>query len=184
MATISDQNKDDEISVCFEGGASNEEAETVDANDDESDDMTVIVLDPHSYSGAQHHANASWLERSRPELEEQRRAALLRELRRVQRASFFHFMVLCLIPVVLMSKCLLARHTHADVLNIITYLLWMHSISHGLFTVVVVATVLGDQEECFSEWTSCTLEPRSFINAFTTQCVCEAIATSYSSGME
>jgi predicted nucleic acid-binding Zn ribbon protein len=77
------------------------------------------------------------------EMQERRRNILLRELHRVQRASFIHFLILCLIP-----TCLL---------------------------VIVIATVLGQDDECNSEATTCTKEARTFINAFTTRCVCEAI---------
>ena len=68
---------------------------------------------------------------------------LLRELHRVQRASFIHFMILCLIP---------------------TSLLF-----------IVIATVLGEDQECESAATTCEKEDRTFINAFTTRCVCDAI---------
>jgi len=84
-----------------------------------------------------------WIDQDSPEMQERRRNVLLRELQRVQRASFIHFMILCLIP---------------------TSLLF-----------IVIATVLGEDEECQSAATACEKEPRSFINAFTTRCVCDAI---------
>jgi hypothetical protein len=77
-------------------------------------------------------------------MEQRRRNVLLGELRRVQRASFIHFMLLCLIPTALM--------------------------------IIVIATVVGDEEDCVSEATFCELEPRTFVNAFTTRCVCDSIA--------
>jgi hypothetical protein len=40
---------------------------------------------------------------------------------------------------------------------------------------IVVATVLGDEEDCGSDVTVCRQDPRTFINAFTTRCVCDAI---------
>ena len=69
---------------------------------------------------------------------------MLRELVRVQRTSFLHFLILCLIPTVLLF--------------------------------IVIATVISEDEECYSEATVCRKEARNFINAFTTRCVCEAIA--------
>lgn len=68
----------------------------------------------------------------------------MRELQRIQRASFIHFGLLCLIPTSLL--------------------------------LIVVATVIGDDESCVSEATNCIREERTFINAFTTRCVCDAIS--------
>lgn len=41
---------------------------------------------------------------------------------------------------------------------------------------IVIATVLGEDEECESAATTCEKEARTFINAFTTRCVCDAIS--------
>lgn len=113
--------------------------------DDDDDDMTIIGLDQDPEQGAndQQSAALAWIEQNGPEMEERRRNVLLRELQRVQRASFIHFILLCLIP---------------------TSLLF-----------IVVATVLGEDENCESEATTCSTEPRTFINAFTTRCICDAI---------
>ncbi|GAX24297.1 hypothetical protein FisN_4Lh002 [Fistulifera solaris] len=108
------------------------------------DDVTVIMLDQTAES--QGHGALEWIEQTGPEMEERRRNVLLRELRRVQRASFLHFALLCLIPTALL--------------------------------LIVVATVIGDEEECSSDATFCELEPRTFINAFTTRCVCDPIPVS------
>lgn len=108
---------------------------------DSDDDVTVILLDQTVES--QGHGALEWIEQTGPEMEERRRNVLLRELRRVQRASFLHFALLCLIPTALL--------------------------------LIVVATVIGDEEECSSDATFCELEPRTFINAFTTRCVCDPI---------
>lgn len=107
---------------------------------DEDDDLTVIILDQAEHGMDQ---NSGWAEQDTPEMEERRRNVLLRELQRVQRASFIHFMILCLIP---------------------TSLLF-----------IVIATVLGEDQECESAATTCEKEARTFINAFTTRCVCDAI---------
>jgi len=112
--------------------------------DDDDDDLTVIVLDQNADdSYGNRHAAVAWIEQTGPGMEERRRNVLLRELRRVQRASFLHFCILCLIPTVLL--------------------------------LVVIGTVVGEEEDCESDATFCQLEPRSFINAFTTRCVCDAI---------
>lgn len=107
---------------------------------DEDDDMTVIILEQGMDNGD--NGPAVWDQDSQ-EMEERRRNVLLRELQRVQRASFIHFLILCLIP---------------------TSLLF-----------IVIATVLGEEEDCESTATTCEKEPRTFINAFTTRCICEAI---------
>jgi hypothetical protein len=40
---------------------------------------------------------------------------------------------------------------------------------------VVLFTVLGEDDDCESLATTCKNEPRTFVNAFTTRCVCDAI---------
>lgn len=114
--------------------------------DDEDDNVTVIVLQNSADDGEV--IAHGWVDQDSPEMQERRRNVLLRELQRVQRASFIHFMILCLIP---------------------TSLLF-----------IVIATVLGEDEECQSAATTCEKEPRTFINAFTTRCVCDAITVARS----
>jgi hypothetical protein len=114
--------------------------------DDEDDNVTVIVLQNSADDGEV--MAHGWVDQDSPEMQERRRNVLLRELQRVQRASFIHFMILCLIP---------------------TSLLF-----------IVIATVLGEDEECQSAATTCEKEPRTFINAFTTRCVCDAITVARS----
>lgn len=113
--------------------------------DEEDDNVTIIVLENSADDEVMAHG---WVDQDSPEMQERRRNVLLRELQRVQRASFIHFMILCLIP---------------------TSLLF-----------IVIATVLGEDEECQSAATTCEKEPRTFINAFTTRCVCDAITVSRS----
>ena len=123
-----------------------EAQDVVDQNDyeldDDGDDITVIMLD-HSTDDQGQQFAMDWIDQTGPEMEERRRNVLLRELRRVQRASFLHFVLLCLIPTVLLA--------------------------------IVIATVFSDENECYSEATFCELEPRTFVNAFTTRCVCDPI---------
>lgn len=114
-----------------------------DEQGEDDDNVTVIVLENSEDDEVMAHG---WVDQDSPEMQERRRNVLLRELQRVQRASFIHFMILCLIP---------------------TSLLF-----------IVIATVLGEDEECQSVATTCAKEPRTFINAFTTRCVCDAIAVS------
>jgi hypothetical protein len=111
-----------------------------DSDNCDDDDETVIVLDRQNTADS---ASALWAEQDSPELEARRRSILLRELQRVQRASFVHFLILCLIPTSLL--------------------------------LIVVITVLRDDDLCESTATLCEEEPRTFINAFTTRCVCNAI---------
>ncbi len=111
--------------------------------DEDDDNVTVIVLENNTDDEVMAHG---WVDQDSPEMQERRRNVLLRELQRVQRASFIHFMILCLIP---------------------TSLLF-----------IVIATVLSEDEECQSAATTCEKEPRTFINAFTTRCVCDAITVS------
>ena len=79
-----------------------------------------------------------------------RREAIHRELERVQRANFIHFLVLCLVPTTLL--------------------------------IIVIAAIVGEDTECGHSGeidnnglTVCEREPRSFVNAFTSRCICEAV---------
>jgi hypothetical protein len=110
----------------------------------DDDEMTIITLEHnHLDDHDQNAAALAWLDQNGPEMERRRRNVLLRELQRVQRASFIHFMLLCLIPTALL--------------------------------LIVVVTVFGEEEPCGSEVTTCRQEARTFINAFTTRCICDAI---------
>lgn len=112
--------------------------------EDDDDNMTIILVDNTSIDDDQGQRLAmDWISQTGPEMEERRRHVLIRELNRIQRASFLHFLLLCLIPTALLA--------------------------------VVAVTVFGTEEECASEATFCEREPRTFINAFTTRCVCEPI---------
>lgn len=119
----------------------------VDEENDDNDDLTIIELDDSTQGRNQQQAAAlSWMEQQGPDMEERRRNVLLRELQRVQKASFIQFVLLCLIP---------------------TSLLF-----------ILVATVIGGDEDCGSEATMCVKEARTFLNAFTTRCICDAIDVS------
>jgi hypothetical protein len=112
-------------------------------NDDDDDDVTVIVLD-HTDRTSREQDFVTWIEQSGPDMVRRRRALLLQELRRMQRTSFLHFALLCIIPAVLLM--------------------------------VMIGTVVGGSNVCVADGaTLCQLEPRTFINAFTTRCVCDAI---------
>ena len=116
--------------------------ENEEEDDDDSDDMTIIGLDAAQDSN-RHSAGLSWIEQGGPAMEERRRNVLLRELQRVQRASFIQFVLLCMIPTALLF--------------------------------IVFVTVLGDNENCTSTATTCREDDRTFLNAFTTRCICDAI---------
>jgi hypothetical protein len=122
----------------FDSNNNHNEATSSSGDDCGDDDITIIEL----IQGGDDDTSP-WAEQDSPEMEERRRQVLLRELQRVQRSSFLHFLILCLIP---------------------TSLLF-----------IVVATVLGEEDICESDATLCEQEERTFINAFTTRCVCNAI---------
>ncbi len=69
------------------------------------------------------------------------------KVERVQRANFIHFLVLCLVPTALL--------------------------------IIVIAAIVSEDGECGDgagdEFTICEMEPRSFANAFTTTCICDAV---------
>ena len=137
-----DEEQDVSDSSPLDATESPAQAETV--NEEDDDNLTVIVLEQGAENALlSQTAAVGWAEQDSPEMEERRRNILLRELQRVQRASFIHFLILCLIP---------------------TSLLF-----------IVIATVVGENETCDSAATKCAKEARTFINAFTTRCVCDAI---------
>ena len=62
--------------------------------DDDDDDVTVIILD-HSPDDAEgQRLTIAWTGEAGPAVEERRRSIMLRELQRVQRTSFLHFLIL------------------------------------------------------------------------------------------
>ncbi|KAL3787628.1 hypothetical protein HJC23_011776 [Cyclotella cryptica] len=76
---------------------------------------------------------------------QQRRQDILREVERVQRANFIHFALLCLVPTSLL--------------------------------LIVIAAIVSEGGECLGAEgiTICEREARTFVNAFTTRCVCDAV---------
>jgi len=80
-----------------------------------------------------------------PHATEHRRQAILAEVERVQRANFIHFALLCLVPTSLL--------------------------------LIVIAAIVSEDGECSGAdgVTVCEREERSFVNAFTTRCVCDAV---------
>ena len=123
-----------------------------DNNIEDDDDVTVIVLDP-ALAASGTYPQIDWQRQSvlPPELEARRRTILLREIRRLQRSSFIHFVILCMIPTILLLAVLVTVFSDAD----------------------SDACVVSAADSGFT----CTLEARSFLNAFTTRCICESVAT-------
>ena len=131
---------------------------TSDDGNGDDDNMTIIFLETES--GMQHqgsnenHNNGSnnlpnWMDRldhsSDAIFDARRRAILLQELKRIQRRSFWNFVLLCSLPLL-------------------------------LFTVMIIIVFSGSSDEvCMSTTTYCRLEPRTFVNAFTTRCLCDPI---------
>ena len=144
MAAAGDDDDDDDYQVDMVDHCHANDQDDGDGDGDDDDDLTVIVLEQGAENAFINQAAAAgWVGQDSPEMEERRRNVLLRELQIVQRASFIHFVILCLIPVSLL--------------------------------LVVIATVLGEEEECESLATTCAREVRTFTNAFTTRCICDAI---------
>ena len=126
-------------------------------NDDDTDDdnMTIIFLETESSmqnQGNDGDGNSNlpnWIDRldqTGDEIfDERRRTILLQELKRIQRRSFMNFAILCSIPVV-------------------------------LFTAMIIIVFSGSSDEtCVSTITYCRFERRTFVNAFTTRCLCDPI---------
>lgn len=76
---------------------------------------------------------------------QQRRRDILLEVQRVQRANFIHFALLCLVPTSLL--------------------------------LIVIAAIVSEGGECLGAEgvTVCEREARTFVNAFTTRCICDAV---------
>ena len=76
---------------------------------------------------------------------QQRRQDILLEVQRVQRANFIHFALLCLVPTSLL--------------------------------LIVIAAIVSDGGECSGAEgvMGCEREARTFVNAFTTRCICDAV---------
>jgi hypothetical protein len=129
----------------------------VNNDDDDDDDMTIIFLETESGMHNQGNNNntdgtsnlPNWIDHldhtGDPIFDERRRTILLHELKRIQRRSFLNFVALCLIPIL-------------------------------LFTAMIIIVFSGDSgQACVSTITYCRLEQRSFVNAFTTRCLCDPI---------
>lgn len=122
------------------------ELSTNDYADDDDYSNETVVEDNYARRILGGDSNADlWLDEDDETQDRQRREIIRNELERIQRSNFFHFMLLLLIP-----TCLL---------------------------MVIFINVLTENDDCGSgaEWTTCQKEPRSFMNAFTSRCICEAI---------
>lgn len=118
-------------------------------DDIDDDDVTVILLDPSSDNSNRNNEPQlnvfDWIEQSGAPEIEHRRRNIL--LRELRRAQKSSFVQFLLL-------CMIPT----------------------VLLLVVIGTVLGDTEECAStETTFCAMEERTFMNAFTTRCICESI---------
>lgn len=96
-------------------------APSKDAEEDD-DDVTVILLDDTAQNGDAGAVALDWIEQQGPEMEERRRAILLRELQRTQRVSCCHFVLLCSVPVILLIIVLAAvLGQHDECTSDVTY---------------------------------------------------------------
>ena len=142
---VSRQQENTQLSSEPEGTAASQDPIQLNEGDEDDDNLTIIGLDNdiEQDNSVQIASTLGWMHQNRPEMEERRRNILLRELQRVQRISFIHFSLLCLIPTTLL--------------------------------IIVVASVVRGNEDCNTLATTCVKEARTFMNAFTTRCICDAI---------
>lgn len=124
--------------------------------DDEEQELVVQIPDGHPNSNSD--APSPFVLPSvawEPSVEATalRREAIHQEVLRVQRANFIHFLVLCLVPTTLL--------------------------------LIVIAAIVSEDGECGSTagLTVCEREPRSFVNAFTSRCICDAVTTVVAEGL-
>lgn len=172
-----DNNSNENQEQQQQGGEEEEE------DDDDSDNVTEIDLDgadaaQHLYSENQYMARLErlsesnqtrqmigspmttrglfWTQAETEAYEERRRGMLLRELNRVQRANFIHFCLLFLMPTGLLLVVLLSAFTDkgADECG--------------------KSGIMGDDDGGEDNLANCYLEPRTFMNAFASRCICDA----------
>jgi hypothetical protein len=127
----------------------NQDAVNEHCNNEDEDDDDITVIDMDHRTAMEHRSFRPvvflWnVAHPVSAVEDHRRAMLLNEVQHMQRASFFHFVLLCAIPF--------------------------------FMVVIVLISNIGTQEQCTSQLSECTLEPRSFMNAFTTRCICNAVS--------
>jgi hypothetical protein len=150
--TNADSNNNNESSTSE--SPSNPEADTETSNNHQTaasipQDENVLIVPIPSNHNITHHLPQSSITflptHSRTITTQQRRAAILAEVERVQRANFIHFALLCLVPTSLL--------------------------------LIVIAAIFSQDGECngIEGVMVCERESRSFVNAFTTRCVCDAV---------
>lgn len=134
------------------GNNSNEEEAT--ENDDDNDEVQELVVRiPSNNSNSNTTTNEPSIQFPNWTLNETevntRREAIRTEVERMQHSNFIHFAVLCLVPTSLL--------------------------------LIVIAAILSEDGECGAEddygLTVCEREPRTFVNAFTTRCICDAVGS-------
>jgi hypothetical protein len=159
------------------------------ANDD--DDVTVIMLDPaeqRSYLGilSRSHYNRNrsaveagrnaavlaWIENSdSPAMEERRRSILLAELKRSQRTSFYHCLLMCTVPTILLLIIMVTVAVDSS----------KSAASCQDIMPTREASAYPNGSVVDNEWghvrpmIRCRLEARNFLSGRATRCVCDAI---------
>lgn len=123
--------------------------ETNNNNNDSEDDDEIQELVIHTNSNS-NNTNEPTIQFPNWTLNQEeintRRNTIRTEIERIQRSNFIHFLVLCLVPTSLL--------------------------------LIVIAAILSEDGECevaADGLTVCEREPRTFVNAFTTRCICEAV---------
>ena len=113
--------------------------------EEDDDDVTIIGVEDLPNPPLSTHLQISIQQLVDADQESQRRSIIQNEIEREQRTNFCHFALLCLVPTSLL--------------------------------LIVIITVLGEGDTCVNTnpFTNCFQERRSFVNAFTSRCVCDAV---------
>ena len=125
----------------------NHSANSIQENDDDDDEIQELVIRTNSNIN-NNEPTIQFPNWTLNETEIQTRRETIRiEIERMQRSNFIHFVILCLVPTSLL--------------------------------LIVIAAILSEDGECEVEGglTSCEREERTFVNAFTTRCICEAVGS-------
>ena len=128
-----------------ETNSNNNTSNSNDENDDEIQEL-VIRTNPNNSNNNNNEPTIQFPNWTLNQEEiNTRREAIRTEIERMQHSNFIHFVVLCLVPTSLL--------------------------------LIVIAAILSEDGECSAEGglTVCEREPRTFVNAFTSRCICEAV---------
>lgn len=140
-------------------GAAEEEASVDPEGAEDDENVTVIELANDRVDGQRDRqlrfvlSNGHWIDLVSPPLaslnssldEERRTLDVAQQLEKVQKKTFCHFTLMCLVPT-------------------------------SLLLFVVVDAFQRRGLDCSGQSPHCENDPRSFLHAYTTQCICDAVA--------